>query len=179
MPRAEYKLWQSHPIDRLVASCVDPFRTVAAARNITINVDESVRRLPHVRFDWEMMKTVFMNLIDNAVKYSHYNRRIRIYGEADEDWVSVSFEDFGLGIPEDEYARIFQAYVRGSQRDPRRFIWGSGLGLAVAHDIVKTHGGAIEVRSIPTAREPLKDNSHKWENYVTVFTVRLPLHQEE
>jgi signal transduction histidine kinase/ligand-binding sensor protein len=179
MPRAEYKLHQAHPLDRLISAAVDPFRTVAASRNITFNLDDSLRRLPHARFDWEMMKTVFMNLVDNAVKYSHYNRTVRIYGEADERGISVSVQDFGLGIPPEEYDRIFEPYVRGSQRDPRRFIWGSGLGLAVARDIANTHGGTIEVKSTPTAKEPVADPARAWENHITTVTVRLPLRQEE
>jgi signal transduction histidine kinase len=179
MPRAEYKLHQSHPLDRLISAAVEPFRTVAASRNITFQLDESLRRLPHVHFDWEMMKTVFMNLVDNAVKYSHYNRTVRIAGEADEKSVAVSVQDFGLGIPPEEYDRIFEPYVRGSQRDPRRFIWGSGLGLAVARDIVTTHGGTIEVKSVPTAKERVADPARAWENHLTTVTVRLPLRQEE
>lgn len=178
MPRTEYKMLTKHPLDRLLADCIDPFRTVAASRNIHIQMDEKVRHLPHVAFDWEMLKIVFMNLIDNAVKYSHFNRTIRIYGDADDEWVTVSVEDFGLGIPEDEYGMIFEPYVRGTHRDPRRFIWGSGLGLAVAREIVESHGGQITVRSVPRTREPVTDPARAWENYVTTFTVRLPLRQE-
>jgi signal transduction histidine kinase/ligand-binding sensor protein len=178
MPRTEYKMLTKHPLDRLLADCIDPFRTVAASRNIHIQMDEKVRHLPHVAFDWEMLKIVFMNLVDNAVKYSHFNRTIRIYGEADENWVTVAVEDFGLGIPESEYNMIFEPYVRGTHRDPRRFIWGSGLGLAVAREIVESHGGEITVRSVPRTREPVTDPARAWENYVTTFTVRLPLRQE-
>ncbi len=179
MPRGEYKLLKTHPLDRLLATCVEPFRGVANSRNITIRIDDSLRKLPRTAFDWEMMKTVFMNLVDNAVKYSHFNRTIRVYGEADEEWVSVALEDFGLGIPQDEFERIFEPYVRGTQRDPRRFIWGSGLGLAVARDIIETHGGRIEVKSVPTAKEPPTNPARAWENYITTFTVRLPLRQED
>ena len=178
MPRSEYKMLTKHPLDRLLAECVEPFRTVAASRNIDIQIDDSIRHLPHVAFDWEMLKIAFMNLVDNAVKYSHFNRTIRIYGRADENWVEVSVEDFGLGIPEEEYGMIFEPYVRGTHRDPRRFIWGSGLGLAVAREIVQSHGGEITVRSVPRTREPVADPDRAWENYVTTFTVRLPLRQE-
>lgn len=178
MPRSEYKMLAKHPLDRLLADCIEPFRTVAASRNIDIQIDESIRHLPHVAFDWEMLKIAFMNLVDNAVKYSHFNRTIRIYGQADDNWVEVSVEDFGLGIPEEEYAMIFEPYVRGTHRDPRRFIWGSGLGLAVAREIVQSHGGEITVRSVPRTREPVTDPARAWENYVTTFTVRLPLRQE-
>ena len=178
MPRTEYNLRESHALDGLIATSVEPFRGVALSRNITIRIDESVRALPRAVFDWDMMKVAFMNLVDNAVKYSHFNRTIRIYGEADEHGVSVSVEDFGLGIPPDEHERIFEPYVRGTQRDPRRFIWGSGLGLAVARDIVETHGGVIEVKSVPTAKEPVTDPERAWENFITTFTVRLPLRQE-
>jgi signal transduction histidine kinase len=142
-------------------------------------MDDSLKRLPRVAFDWDMMKTAFMNLLDNAVKYSHFNRTVRISGESDEDWVAVHVEDFGLGIPESDFERIFEPYVRGTQRDPRRFIWGSGLGLAVVRDIVETHGGSVSVKSVPTAKEPSTDPTHAWENYITTFTVRLPLRQEE
>ncbi len=179
MPRTEYKLKDAHPLDRLIAACVEPYRGIAMARNITIKIDDSVRELPRARFDWEMLKIVFMNLIDNAVKYSHFNRTVRIWGKADAERACVAIEDFGLGIPEDENERIFEPYVRGSQRDPRRFIWGSGLGLAVARDIIETHGGTIEVKSTPTARAPVSDPAHRWENFITTFTVCLPLRQEE
>ncbi len=179
MPRGEYRLRERHPLHRLVSVCVEPYRGVAQSRNITIQVDASVHRLPPVPFDWEMMKLAVMNLIDNAVKYSHFNRTIRIYAEADESSVSLAVEDYGLGIPPEEHERIFEPYVRGSRRDPRRFIWGSGLGLAVARDVVETHGGTIGVTSVPTAKSPVGDEAHRWENYITTFTIRLPLRQEE
>jgi len=179
MPRSEYRLRQRHPLDRLVAICVEPYRGVAQSRNINIQVDASVHRLPHLSFDWDMMRLALMNLIDNAVKYSHFNRTIRIFGEVKGDMLALSVEDYGLGIPREDYERIFEPYVRGSRRDPRRFIWGSGLGLAVARDVVETHGGAIVVSSVPTAKTPLTDEAHRWENYVTTFTIRLPLRQEE
>ena len=44
---------------------------------------------------------------------------------------------------------------------------------------METHGGAIVVSSVPTAKTPLTDEAHRWENYVTTFTIRLPLRQEE
>lgn len=178
MPRTEYNLREAHALDNVIAASVEPFRSVALSRNITIHVEDSVRALPRTVFDWDMMKIAFMNLVDNAVKYSHFNRTIRIHGEADEQWVSVSVEDFGLGIPPDEHERIFEPYVRGTQRDPRRFIWGSGLGLAVARDIIEAHGGSIEVKSVPTAKAPVTDPQRAWENHLTTFTVRLPLRQE-
>jgi signal transduction histidine kinase/ligand-binding sensor protein len=178
MPRREYEVNVVHPISRLVADCVDPFRGVAAARNISIDIDSSIRSLPAIPFDWEMTQIALINLIDNAVKYSHYNRRIRIHGSVDGGAVVISIEDFGLGIPPEDYKRIFQPYVRGEQRDPRRFIWGSGLGLAVAKEIIETQAGSIAVESRPTSPSDPADPQRAWENFITTFTVRLPLTQE-
>ena len=178
MPEREYERAVVHPISRLVSECVDPFRGVAASRNITVDIDSSIKSLPAIPFDWEMTQIALINLIDNAVKYSHYNRRIRIYGGRDKDGVHISIEDFGLGIPAADYGRIFQPYVRGEQRDPRRFIWGSGLGLAVAREIIETQGGSITVESRPTTQTDPRDPEHAWENFITTFTVRLPLTQE-
>jgi len=50
---------------------------------------------------------------------------------------------------------------------------------AVAREIVQTHGGDIEVKSVSAAKEPVRDPAHAWENYITTFTIRLPLRQEE
>jgi len=49
----------------------------------------------------------------------------------------------------------------------------------VVRDIVETHGGHVEVKSVSAAKEPQADPARAWENHITTFTVRLPLRQEE
>ena len=103
---------------------------------------------PQVRVvgDADALEQAMLNLINNAVKYSHRNKsvRIRLWTQGDEVLFRVS--DRGIGIPEGEQNRIFEKFYRvhmGNEPDTG----GAGLGLTVVKHIVEAHRGKIQVES--------------------------------
>jgi two-component system sensor histidine kinase KdpD len=118
------------------------------------------------------MTQVFNNLIDNAVKYSHYSRFVQIQGFDDGSEIHIEVWDKGLGIPESEYDNIFEGLFRGSIKDNKRYIPGTGLGLKISQEIAKAHGGEIRVKSTPFFDDPHRVRN--FDGYDTKFTVTLP-----
>ena len=92
--------------------------------------------------DRHRMKQVFLNIIDNAAKYGKSGGRIEIdLRHADKDIV-VCVRDFGAGIPEAELPFVKERFYKGSSKER-----GSGIGLSITDEIVKLHGGKLEIRS--------------------------------
>ncbi len=126
--------------------------TAAAAR---VRVDESMRIdvsmtavLPMVRGDARRTRQVLSNLVDNAIKYSPDGGRIELIVDADDEHVRFSIRDEGLGIPLGEQQRIFDKFYR-LDPDQRRGIGGSGLGLYICQELVRSMNGRIHVESDP------------------------------
>jgi signal transduction histidine kinase len=108
------------------------------------------------------LRTVLINLIDNAVKYSPAGGEVRITagaGASMTGWVSVS--DEGVGIAPEDQARLFEPFER-AERVAGQGIPGTGLGLYLANRIARAHGGQISVAS------PGMGSG-------SVFTLRVPL----
>jgi signal transduction histidine kinase len=112
-----------------------------------------------VNADRDRIAQVIGNLLSNAIKYSPSGGHVSLLLTANERGAELSVEDDGMGIPAADRARIFEKFFRGA--DAASAIGGTGLGLAVAREIVTSHGGRIEVES-----EPGRGST---------FTVRLPL----
>lgn len=98
--------------------------------------------LPAVQGDGEKLKQVFVNLILNALQAMPDGGTLRVVACGDKDWVSISFQDTGVGISAADIGHIFDPYY--TTRDG-----GHGLGLAISHQIIEMHGGRIEVESEP------------------------------
>jgi len=116
--------------------------------------------LPSIRADRQSLARVFWNLLDNAVKYSPEHHTIWVELSDANGRVSVRVRDHGLGIPAAERAEIFRKFVRGAAARSAS-IRGTGVGLAIARQIVAAHGGGISVESEPGRG--------------SVFTVLLPV----
>jgi signal transduction histidine kinase len=106
------------------------------------------------------LKQVLLNLVDNAVKYTGPEGRIRVQLRAEPPDVVLTVSDTGVGIAPDDLPRVFDRFYRVSGSDPRSR-GGTGLGLAIAKRIVEAHGGSITVESRVSQG--------------STFTVRLPL----
>lgn len=95
-----------------------------------------------VDVDEQLMKRVFVNLIINAVVHNSNEVKININIEkVDQSKVDISIVDNGKGVLEEELDNIFKRYYRGTNTSKKTE--GSGLGMAIAHDIIKTHGADI------------------------------------
>jgi len=102
----------------------------------------------YAEFDLERMEQVLVNLIDNAIKFSDPETDIRIRTVKDQDVVTVSVRDLGVGIAGENLETIFGKFstVPSSGRDGNKD--GSGLGLAICKAIIEGHGGRIWAESV-------------------------------
>ena len=94
------------------------------------------------------IETVFLNLLDNAIKYSPDDRRVavRIRSSSGGNKVDVIVRDQGIGLDASELKRIFRRFYRVSDKRAKA-IKGTGLGLYLVRSIVKKHGGRIRAQS--------------------------------
>lgn len=101
-----------------------------------------------VRADPAKLRLVFSNLLDNALKYNVANGEIRVRAEKikEKPYARVMVQDTGIGIPADEISRLFTKFFRGSNVTKVETT-GSGLGLFIAKNIIKRHGGEISAES--------------------------------
>jgi signal transduction histidine kinase len=124
---------------------------------LCVEIDEA---MPDVQGDPDALEQAVLNLLTNAVKYSGDSREIglRLFRERSDAVVEVI--DHGVGIAAGEQARVFEKYYRLPGKD-NEAIPGAGLGLALVAQIVKAHGGRVELSSTP--------------GQGSTFAIRLPL----
>ncbi len=91
---------------------------------------------------------LFLNLLDNAVKHTPAQGKIRLMAEAQEHCVQVRVSDTGIGILPEHLPHLFERFYR-VEKSRSRTIGGTGLGLAIVQEIVNHHNGAISVQSQP------------------------------
>ena len=142
---------------------VDLVREQARLFFLDAGKHEAVLDLPgepvEVDADRDRLAQVVGNLISNAVKYSPDGGEVRVELRVVDDEAVVAVHDEGVGIAPEDTERIFEKFFRSD--DAASTIGGTGLGLAVAREIVRSHGGTIDVQS------ELGRGS--------TFTVRLPV----
>ena len=89
-----------------------------------------------------MLKQVWVNLIDNAIKFSDPGKEISISASFKDGMLSVAVENYGPPIPESDYQLIFNKFY---QCDKSRATEGNGIGLSIVKHIVNLHGGDVSV----------------------------------
>jgi signal transduction histidine kinase len=102
--------------------------------------------LPPAIIDQDAIAQAFINLLDNAVKYSGDEKKISVAVDEKDDYITISVTDYGIGIPRDERDKIFDKFYRvstGLVHDVK----GSGLGLSIVKHIVEAHNGLVTVQS--------------------------------
>jgi len=102
--------------------------------------------LPRVWGDEDRIAQIFLNLLDNAVKYSPQGGKITVTAEAEGKAMVISVTDQGVGISDKEKTRIFRKFHRVNGRDSRE-AYGHGLGLYITKGLVEAQGGRIWVES--------------------------------
>jgi signal transduction histidine kinase len=111
-----------------------------------------------VTFDPNLVQYILVNLLSNAIKYSPLNGVVRFEVANTEDSLIFRVSDNGIGIPEQDQARLFEPFHRAENT---RGIGGTGLGLSIVKSYVEAQHGNIEFQS--------------QENQGAVFTVYIPL----
>jgi two-component system, OmpR family, sensor histidine kinase KdpD len=101
--------------------------------------------LPATAFDKRLMKLAIRQLLDNALKYTSPETAVEMGAQVKDGLLSVEVTDYGKGIPAEEQLRIFDRFYRSPSVKGQ--IPGSGLGLSIAHGIVRAHNGELTVSS--------------------------------
>ena len=123
-------------------------------------IELSVRQRAVVMGSETQLKEVFINIIDNAIKYGYPNSTIQVLVNCNRENVNVQVVNSGDGIEEKEIPKLFIPFYRRKDREGKREEGSSGLGLGIVKQLVEQHGGRIDIASRPKG--------------LTVVTVVLP-----
>jgi len=134
---------------------------LASEKAITFDLD--LAPMFSVDGDQQLMREVFLNLIQNALQYSHSNSQVRIETSDENDVVKVKIIDNGIGISPDEIPFLFEKFYRGKNSSISQ--QGSGLGLYLVKYFIELHDGRVHVES------KLQSG--------TIFTLWLPVEQKK
>ncbi len=124
----------------LVAQCVEDIRVLAEPKGISVRFES--KDGTNVRGDSVKLRQLFLNVLDNAIKYTPPGGEVEVEVVREEEWVKIRVRDTGPGIPEKDLPRIFGRFFRGQGHGREK---GFGLGLSIAKAIAEAHGGRIEV----------------------------------
>ena len=146
-------------LDEMVAECVRAARSLAAARGTTIAfsppsppvvtdaASDPADDWP-VEGDEELLRSLVMNLLDNAIKHSPLGAAVDVALNRYELSYRITVSDNGGGIPEEARAKVFERFYRvdaARAREAPSESGGAGLGLAIGRWIAEAHGGSLEL----------------------------------
>ncbi len=133
-------------LDDLLPAVVDQLRPLAEAKSISLT-EPNANDLS-VRGDMDLLIRLFLNLVDNAIKFTPPGGRVSVGAERLGPQAVIAIHDTGPGIPVDQRVHLFERFYRaGSDRSRTDGQGGAGLGLAIAHEIARAHGGTLTVES--------------------------------
>ncbi|CAM3447501.1 histidine kinase [Flavobacterium longum] len=115
----------------------------------------------NVPSDASLLKSCLLNLLSNAVKYSEPNTPITIVTDVDDTHYTISVEDRGMGIPEEDQEHLFEAFFRANNAN---LIAGTGLGLTIVTRYVGLLGGSVSFKSTFGKG--------------TIFTLKFPIYED-
>ncbi|KAG9126581.1 hypothetical protein FRC07_002921 [Ceratobasidium sp. 392] len=152
-------------LDRITVEMASLFRGIAEGRGIKLHLeidDEDVDERPYTYIDVQLWEKIFYNLLSNAFKYTKTGT-VTISVAYDLTSAFLHVRDTGIGIPEAKQEEIFGLFRRLNDLPAE----GSGIGLAIAKELVNLHGGKLSVSS--------RAESEYVENTGSMFTVEIPL----
>ncbi|OHA63067.1 MAG: hypothetical protein A2842_02520 [Candidatus Wildermuthbacteria bacterium RIFCSPHIGHO2_01_FULL_48_25] len=147
-------------VEKILESVVQELQVKAHEKRLDLVFEKPQSPLSLFRFDKEKMRNVVLNLVDNAIHYTEQGS-VKVQARQTAQNTIISVTDTGLGMREEEIARLFQSFTRGETGN-RAWAEGSGLGLYIAKQFVALHRGRIWAES-------------KGQGKGSTFFVELPL----
>ncbi|MFG6575959.1 ATP-binding protein [Sulfitobacter sp. 1A15333] len=153
-------------VDTAVRNFLNQFQSYLQKREIEFDVVIDPIDLMTPRMHASELDSALFNFLTNSVKAieksSSQEAKIRVSGRSDGDFVMISFEDNGAGVPEEVKERVFEAFFTTTESDSDSISGiGTGLGLKIVSDIASAYGGGVALSAKPT------------DGYVTRFDLKL------
>jgi len=157
--------FRQDPIDcnALLNRVVKKFTPIADRASVSLKMN--LAYIPTILGDDDRLAQAFGNLVDNAIKYSPSGSEVLITLKEVGDYIEISFQDSGIGIPPKDIPRVFERFYQADRSRQGGSQKGAGLGLAIAKEIISKHHGEIQVYSEP--------------GQGSIFVVKLPIAKEE
>ncbi|KYC75520.1 MULTISPECIES: sensor histidine kinase [Bacillus] len=149
-------------ISEVLISSVKKVDLKAKEKGINIHLSTKTGN-PFLFSDGRRLEQIFINLIENAIRYSNQDTKIDIYIAPQKRDIQIFIIDSGIGIPKDDLPFIFERFYR-VEKSRSRSTGGTGLGLAIVKNLVELLGGRIEINSV--------------ENIGTTFKLCFPIGQK-
>jgi two-component system sensor histidine kinase BaeS len=130
-------------ITETVQHIINNFESEYASKGINI---ELIAKDEYITADKDKLCQVVINLLANALKYTHEGSNVEVIIKGDENITQIAVKDNGPGISEEDLPYIFERFYR-ADKSRNRMSGGSGIGLTIAKAIVEAHKGKIEVIS--------------------------------
>ena len=130
-------------LEILIEECVQLLKQKFPTAILKVNL---IQEMPEILADYSAIRSVIINLLENAVKYSDSVPEINIGLTSNNERCNIEISDNGIGIDQSERKKIFEKFYRVGNEDQRK-TKGTGLGLYIVDQIVRAHNGSITVSS--------------------------------
>ena len=127
-------------IEELLSSILRQMQPRAKRNKISLKLD--INKLPIIKGDRSRLKQVFINIVDNALKFTQEGGYISIYTEIDDEYLSIFVEDNGIGIKPENLKKVKEKFFKEDNKKS-----GNGIGLAICNEIIILHEGKLEIES--------------------------------
>lgn len=131
--------------DSVLEDCIKLLRPMANKKNVTVFKQTNQFKTLAIEGDSIRLKQVFLNLLDNAIKYNRTNGRVLISCKLAKNYIVFKIKDTGLGIPLEMQKKIFNPFIRLNTAEE-----GAGIGLSITEQLIESMGGKIGVSSTET-----------------------------
>jgi two-component system phosphate regulon sensor histidine kinase PhoR len=139
-------LLENRPLFPILQAACQLCRPLADEKQIRL--DLSCSETLSVQLNAPLIEQAFVNLLENAVKYSDIGAGVEIQAHQRDREIVISFRDHGIGIAKEHLPRLFERFYRVDPSRSRK-LGGTGLGLAIVKHIIHAHGGWVTVESAP------------------------------
>ena len=132
-------------VEEIIKSSLEAIKSKASEKSLNVSYIDGASN-HSIKGNRFLLEQMFLNLIDNAVKYTPEGGTVGIELKNPEGMLSIKITDSGIGIPKEHLSRIFERFYRVDKTRSRK-IGGTGLGLSIVKHIVILHGGTVDVES--------------------------------
>jgi signal transduction histidine kinase len=157
-------------VEEIIKSALERFADKAAERHIYFSTQDNRKYKYHFYGDRLLIDLAFSNIVNNSIKYIGFEGHINIELYESKEFITIIFEDDGIGIPKEDLEKVTEQFFRASNTNKNQ-TEGSGMGLSLVKEIIEKHKGHLHIDSpsrIKTEKRP-----------GTVVIIELPLNSKK